>query len=415
MENRIIPEFGPLSGMRVICTGSLIAMPFASSMLAEFGAEVIEIERPGVGDRYRHFPPTIEYDGGRVGTSWIQEARNRLSMTLELNLNNEDAREIFLGLIKQADIYMENMVWLEKLGIRDEELMTINPRLVIVHVSGFGHKEFGGVPEMCNMASYDIIGQAFSGFMQYNGNPEKPMIVKPSHNDYVSAMFTLFGALTAYISAKETGKGQVVDVSQFEAQAKIMQDAFTRTTLNMGKIERSGGKVHTYQPWEVFKTKNGDFMAVGAVGAAVFNRFIAATGMDPEYFTHDEVAVGQEKLQSLKGREFFKLTEEWFASHNTEEIIKIMQKHRVPCGKVNTSEDCLNDPHFNARKDFITYHDQTLDIDVKAYGIVPKFSETPGKVWRGAPRMGQDTDVILSKLLGYSEEKISELHRKGIV
>ena len=191
----IIPEFGPLSGMRVVGAGSLIAMPFAASMLAEFGAEVIQIERPSAGDTYRTFGPLArDEDGACVGAAWIQEARNRLSMTLELRPDSRDAHEIFLGLIRESDVFIENMVWLDKLGIHDDELLRVNPALVIVHISGFGHREFGGVPEICARASYDMIGQAFSGYALYNGYPDRPpLMVAPAVSDYVTALFSLFG------------------------------------------------------------------------------------------------------------------------------------------------------------------------------------------------------------------------------
>ena len=170
----IIPEFGPLSGMRVVGAGSLIAMPFAASMLAEFGAEVIQIERPSAGDTYRTFGPLArDEDGACVGAAWIQEARNRLSMTLELRPDSRDAHEIFLGLIRESDVFIENMVWLDKLGIHDDELLRVNPALVIVHISGFGHREFGGVPEICARASYDMIGQAFSGWLYLQGRTDR--------------------------------------------------------------------------------------------------------------------------------------------------------------------------------------------------------------------------------------------------
>ena len=113
--------------MRIVGTGSLIAMPFAATMMADFGAEVIQIERPGVGDTYRSFPPVVSTEKGSASSSWIQDARNRLSLTLELDLRDPDVKEIFLKLIAESDIYIENMVWLEKLGIRDEELLSVNP------------------------------------------------------------------------------------------------------------------------------------------------------------------------------------------------------------------------------------------------------------------------------------------------
>ena len=156
----IIPEFGPFAGMRVVCSGSLVAMPFAATMLADFGAEVIQIERPGVGDTLRMLAPFADVNGTKVSTAWAQNARNKLAMSLELNLKHEEVKEIFYGLIKEADIFMENMVWMDKLGVYDEELLKVNPKLVIVHVSGMGHKEFGGLPNVCNRASYDMIGQA---------------------------------------------------------------------------------------------------------------------------------------------------------------------------------------------------------------------------------------------------------------
>ena len=161
----IIPEFGPFAGMRVVCSGSLVAMPFAATMLADFGAEVIQIERPGVGDTLRMLAPFADVNGTKVSTAWAQNARNKLAMSLELNLKHEEVKEIFYGLIKEADIFMENMVWMDKLGVYDEELLKVNPKLVIVHVSGMGHKEFGGLPNVCNRASYDMIGQAFSGWL----------------------------------------------------------------------------------------------------------------------------------------------------------------------------------------------------------------------------------------------------------
>ena len=119
----IIPEFGPLAGMRIIDSGSLIAMPFAATVLADFGAEVIHIERPGVGDTLRLMAPFATVNGKKVSTAWAQDARNKLSMTLELNLKHEEVKEIFYGLLREADVFMENMVWLEKLGIYDEELL----------------------------------------------------------------------------------------------------------------------------------------------------------------------------------------------------------------------------------------------------------------------------------------------------
>ena len=185
----IIPKYGPFAGMRVVDSGSLIAMPYCGTLLADFGAEVIHIERPGVGDTLRGLAPFASVNGKSVSTSWVQDGRNKLSMSLELNLNHPEVKEVFMGLIKEADVFMENMVWLGKLGIRDEELMEANPKLIIAHISGYGTPAFGGLPEYCDRASYDMIGQAFSGWMNLNGDPDsEPVVAKPWLNDFVSAM-----------------------------------------------------------------------------------------------------------------------------------------------------------------------------------------------------------------------------------
>ena len=285
----IIPEFGPLAGMRIIDSGSLIAMPFAATVLADFGAEVIHIERPGVGDTLRLMAPFATVNGKKVSTAWAQDARNKLSMTLELNLKHEEVKEIFYGLLREADVFMENMVWLEKLGIYDEELLKVNPRLVIVHVSGLGHKEFGGVPSVCNRASYDMIGQAFSGWLYLQGDPDRdPAVSKPYTNDFVSAYAVLFGMLAAYVNVQKTGKGQVVDVAQFEAMAQYMCGTYATYTM-AGKItERSGNASPAFQPYNIFKSKDGFLVALGAFGPGVYKRFIQGAGFDLDYFNYND-------------------------------------------------------------------------------------------------------------------------------
>lgn len=412
----IIPEFGPFSGIRVIAAGSLIAMPFAASMLADFGAEVIEIERPGAGDTYRVFPPFTEHEGKEISTSWVQDARNRLSLSLELNLKHPEVKEIFYGLIREADIFMENMVWLEKLGITDEDLLKVNPKLVIVHVSGYGNKAFGGIPEYCDRASYDMIGQAFSGYILMNGSPDSdPVVCKPWLNDYVSAVFALFGVLAAYMGTQKTGKGQVVDVAQFEAQAKFMSDTYTSYTLNGVERGRTGNASASFQPYDIFRSKDGYFVAIGAFGGGVFNRFIKGAGFDTEYFTFEECSKDANALNSPKGRELATKIQGWTLNHTASELEDMMAAVRVPCSRVNTPKDCLEHEHYKLRDDFVTYRDQTLDKDVTAFGIAPKLSGTPGQVWRGAPKLGQDTDTILKTILNYDDEKLAELKAKRLI
>lgn len=412
----IVPEFGPFAGMRIIESGSLIAMPFAASMLANFGAEVIHIERPGVGDTLRALAPFAQNGDKQVSTSWAQDGRNRLSLSLELNLKHPEVKEVFYGLIKEADVFMENMVWVHKLGIYDEELLKVNPKLIIVHVSGYGNPAFGGVPEYCDRASYDMIGQAFSGWMNMNGEKNgEPMVAKPWLNDYVSAMCTLFGVLAAYAGVQKTGKGQVVDVAQFEAMAQYMSDVYVTYTETGVARGRSGNKAPTMQPYGLFKSKDGFDVAIGAFGPGVYGRFIKGVGFDPDYFTYKDCSVDAAAVSSPKGRELDAKTVAWCAEHTAQEIEDTMAGSKVPCSRVNTAKECVEHDHFKSRGDWVVSHDQSLDKDITAFGIAPKLSETPGKIWRGAPALGQDTDDILKTILGYSDAQIADLRAKKLI
>ena len=412
----IIPEYGPFAGMRAVCAGTLLAMPFAATMLADFGVEVIQIERPGVGDTQRLLAPFAELNGKTVSAAWAQESRNKLAMTLELNLKHEEVKEIFYGLIREADIFMENMVWMDKLGVYDKELLKVNPKLVIVHVSGLGHKEFGGLPNVCNRASYDMIGQAFSGWLNLQGDPDRPpVIAKPYLNDYVSAFSALFAALSGYIYAQKTGEGQVVDVAQFEAMAKCMSSTYTAYTMLGTVTERTGNASPSFQPYDIFLSRDGFYVALGAFGPGVYNRCIPAMGLDLDYFNYKDCSYDAEALASPKGRELNAAVTAWCASHDAQEIESIMETARVPCSRVNTAKSAYENEHFRSRGDWIKYEDQTTGAEVEAFGIAPKMSKTPGRVWRGAPSMGQDTENILKTILGYDDAKIAELREKKLI
>ncbi|WP_027718069.1 CaiB/BaiF CoA transferase family protein [Desulfovirgula thermocuniculi] len=413
----LIPKFGPLSGMRILLTGSIVAAPFGATILAEYGAELIHVERPNVGDPFRYQAPVIEKNGQRVSAGWIQEARNRLSLTLELNLNIPEVKDIFLGLIKNSDVWIENMVWVDKLGINDEMLFEVNPKLVIAHISGFGRPKFGGVPEECDRPSYDAIGQAEGGFMYLNGFPEPmpPMLAPSFVNDYITTMFMACGVLMAYINAQKTGKGQVVDIAQVEAMSKCLNDAFTQYFL-LGMVkERFGNKIPIFQPANLYKTKDNKYVYIGAYGPVVYNRFLKALGLDPQKFPHEKAGASKEAVNSELGRELERITGEWVAARTAAEVKEQLTKHKVPCGIVKNIADLAASEHYQKRGNFIEYEDQTLGQTVRAFGFCPKMSETPPQVWRGAPRLGQDTEAILKRLLGYSDDEIAAFRAKGII
>lgn len=413
----LIPEFGPLSGMRVLTTGGIIAGPFVGTILAEYGAEVIHIERPKVGDLLRGQPPVINRgEGKQTSCVWAQEGRNRLSQSLEVDFNIPESKEIFLSLIKTCDVWVENMVWLDKLGISDEMIHEVNPKIVIAHVSGFGRPQFGGIPEECDRPSYDPIGQAEGGYMYLNGFPEPmpPMLARTMIDDYISALFCTFGVLAAYINAQKTGKGQSIDVTQVEAIGRCQNDVFVKY-FALGEITERVGNKAPIQPANLFKTKDNKYIYIGAYGDFVFNRFIKALDLDPNKYTNKATGANPEAINSELGRELDRYTIEWVAARTAEEAKQQLLKYKVPCGMVKNVADLAASEHYKKRGNFIDYVDNNLEETVKAFGFCPKMSDTPPQIWRGAPKLGQDTDDILRKLLGYSDKEIASFREKGVI
>lgn len=428
----IIPNYGPLAGMRVLLTGSVVAAPFAATLLAEYGAEVIHVERPGVGDAYRGQSPILTNGNGgdepftladsdvpfdqKVSAAWMQEGRNKLSLSLEVNMRIPKAREIFLSLIKNCDVWLENMVWTEKLGITDSMLFEVNPKLVIAHVSGFGRPQFGGVPEQCDRPSYDPIGQAEGGYMYLNGFPE-PM--PPSHassfiNDYLTAVFSVVGVLMAFRHAERTGQGQAVDIAQVESMSKILNDTFVNY-FQLGMIkERGGNKVPIFQPANLYKTSDG-YLYLGAFGPAVYERALRAMDIDPGRFPHPEAGGSREAINSELGLQLNSEIEQWMASRTSEEGEAQLRKNKVPCAIPRTVADLAASEHYQQRGNFVEYTDQTLGKTIKAFGFGPKMTRTKPDVWRGAPKLGQDTDAILRNIIGYSDAEIAELKGIGVI
>ena len=409
MRRTDIPQFGPLQGVKVVHSSISIAGPFCAQLMADMGADVIWIENPKAPDIAR---------GGGFHQGWSVELNRRNMRSMALDIPSEKGREVFLKMLADTDIFIEASKGgqYDRWGLSDEELWRANPALVIVHISGFGHREFGGVPEICARASYDMIGQAFSGYALYNGYPDRPpLMVAPAVSDYVTALFSLFGLLTAYMDAQKTGRGQVVDVAQFEAQAKIMREAFTKRSLGLGDIRRSGNKSTSAQPWDVYMSRDGRYMSMGAVGKAVYTRFLHAVGFDEARFPYEEAAATPEAINSPAGLELDAEITRWFSEHDADEIEETMRRARVPCSRINTVAECMEHPHFRSRDDFVTYTDQTLGREVCAFGVFPKLSVTPGRIWRGAPTLGQDTDEILRRILGRSEADIARLHAEGVV
>ncbi len=408
IREKVSPEFrrfGPLDGVTILDSGTVTAGPWGASLAADFGAEVIKVESP-VGDITRSSPPFLTDDKGhRVGTYWAQDARNKLDIALDLT--KPEAKEVFADLLRVSDIWLESSIpgtYARKFGITDEWAHEINPRLVIVHVSGFGQT---GDPAYVQRPSYDMIGQAFSCFCELTGFKEgEPMRAGPVINDYITAVWALWTALAGYISAQKTGKGQSIDIAQYEVMFRML-DSYAMDYLTKGVKKTRSGNAHplNLHPFSIYPAKDG-YVAIAA-GGANFQRFmeVVPTMKGKPYRTvSDQVQYGQEIREGLV---------EWLKDLTVAEAEEILVKGGVPCAPIMSIERAVEHPQYVARE-AITEWEDPVGGKVKGYGIVPKFSDTPGQIWRGAPKLGHDTDAVL-KHLGYSDEQIERLIQAQVI
>jgi len=411
-DKTLMPEgFGPLQGVRIVSSGTVIAQPFAATLAAEMGAEVIQIERPEVGDTvWRTIGIRLKTRDGSppVSTNWIQERRNMFCVTLDLS--KPRGREIFLRLVERAEIWMESSKagTYRKWNLDDQTVLERNPKLVITHVSGYGQS---GDPDYVNRAAYDIVGQAFSGMMYQTGFPEPtpPTRAAPWTADYMTALYALWSSLAGLIHARETGRGQVIDVAMFEVihhtLGSTMLDYFEGGVVR----ERSGNKAQGFQPLDAFQAADG-CVAIAALSAS-FDRLCRVIGLNPEEPKWQSARVN---LESVEGVEFDALLRGWIGERTLSEVVRVLNEARVGCARIMSSKDIADDPHYKARGVHVEWTDEQVG-PVRGTGIAPGFSATPGKVWRGSVGIGHDNQRVYGGLLGLSENELDGLKRDGVI
>ena len=404
-------HFGPLQGVRILSTGSIVAEPVAAGMAAEMGAEVIHVERPGKGEDWRVAEFPIEGpNGDPVASSWLQDHRNMYHTTLDFSTT--EGREIFLKLAEWADIWMESSKarTYDKWGLDDATVLGVNPGIVICHVSGYGQD---GDPEYVDRASYDFTAQAFGGMMNLVGNPEPdpPTRAVPWTADYITALFCLWSSLAAYIHAQRTGQGQVIDLAQFEAVHRILSGTMV-AYHELGVVrERAGNKAGNAQPWDTFQAKDG-WVVIAAVGPAVYSRVCQVLGLDPD---EEKWVVARREVNSPEGIEFDAILRGWVEDRTVDEVVRIFNEAKVGCSRIMNAREMAENPHYRARGVHVEWEDQQLERTVKGVGIVPKFSETPGKIWRGSVPVGYDNELVYCDLLGLAPQTVRELAARGVI
>lgn len=395
-----------LEGLRVLEMGQLIAGPSAARMLGEFGAEVIKVESPEAGDPIRNWR-VVEN-----GTSlwWYVQSRNKKSITV--NLRAEEGQQLIRDLVKEIDILIENFRpgTMEKWGLGYEDLRAINPRLIMIRVSGYGQD--GPYREKPGFGS---IGEALGGLRYITGYPDRPPTrVGISIGDSLSALYAVNGALMAvyHRDVNGTGEGQVIDVALYESVFSMMESTLPEFDRAGVIRERTGSTLPGITPSNTYVCGDGKYIVIGANGDAIFKRLMIAMGRgdvaeDPRFENNSKRSEHAEYLDSL--------IEDWTKSMPFDDVMKYLDNAKVPAGAIYSIEDIVSDPHYHARQMIQEVDVKELGTTLKMPGIVPKMSETPGTIEWAGPKLGQHTDEVLAEKINLSADEIKKLKEKGII
>jgi crotonobetainyl-CoA:carnitine CoA-transferase CaiB-like acyl-CoA transferase len=407
----VIPKFGPLEGIRAVGTGVLIAQPYIGTKLAEFGAEVIHVERPG-GDTFRTTAPLLTRGPREHGCDEAEVAKNKLSMGL--NLKQARGIELLMALWKISDIWMESSApgTMERAGLSNELALAINPSLVIVRVSTYG--QFGK-DDYLGRPGYDALAQAYGGMMNVTGDPSgPPQRAKVFTGDYLTALTGWASTMMALWEVKKTGRGQVIDLAQYEAVAQTQGNCMPLYTGQGVSYGHTGNKAPGFQPYDTFKCADG-WVFIGALGGAIYARVPKFLGLDPQVYSFEACSRDATAVNSERGRELDRKLRDYCAIRSCFEVETALNKAQIGCSRVYNTHDQYADEHYNMREMTVPVLDRQSGVPVRVYGVVPKMSLTPGRIWRGAPSIGDDTNEILSKMLGFSASDIDKLYGDDIV
>lgn len=393
----------PLAGLKVIELGTLIAGPFASRLCAEFGAEVIKVESPDGGDPLRKWRKLYE------GTSlwWFVQARNKKSITL--NLKHAEGLEVLKRLLAEADILIENFRpgVLEKLGLSWEVIHALNPKLVMVRLSGFGQ-----TGPMKDQPGFGAVGESMGGLRYITGFEDRPPVrTGISIGDSIAALWAVIGALMALRHREVNGGlGQVVDVALYEAVFAMMESMVPEFDVFGFIRERTGNIMPGITPSSIHTSADGRHVQIGANGDAIFKRFMLAIGRedlanDPQLASNDGRDARRDELYGVIDR--------WVAALPLEQVLETLSRAEVPASRIYSAEDMFSDPQFLAREMLL----QARLPDGQPFrmpGIVPKLSDTPGSAdWIG-PELGQHNAEVLGEL-GYDAARIDALRAAGAI
>ena len=396
------PATGPLSGLKVLEMGQLIAGPFAAKTLADFGADVVKIEPPGAGDPLRKW--RLLKDGTSVW--WQVQSRNKRSVAL--NLNEPAAQDIVRKLAGECDVLIENFRpgALEGWGLSPDVLLQANPRLIVLRVSGYGQ-----TGPYRDRPGFGVVAEAMGGLRHLTAEPGRvPVRVGVSMGDTLAALHGVIGILLALQERQRSGQGQVIDVALYEAVFNCMESLLPEYSAFGAVRGAAGSALPGIAPSNAYRCQDGHYALVAGNGDSIFKRLMGAVGR-PDLAADPALADNAGRVARVA--ELDAAIGDWTARHGVAEVLAALDAASVPAGRIYTVADIAADPHYQARGMLETVR-MADGSDLTVPGIVPKLSRTPGGHRRNAPDVGQDTDAVLREI-GLTPEQIAELHRRGVV
>ena len=394
----------PLDGVKVLELGSLIAGPFAGRLFGDFGAEVIKVEPPKKGD------PLRKWRMLKDGTSlwWYVQSRNKKCITL--NLRAEEGAKIIKKLAKEVDIIIENFKpgTLEKWGIGYEDLKKINPKIIMVRISGYG--QYG---PYSSKPGFGSIGEAMGGIRYLSGYPDLPPVrTGISIGDSIAAIYAVMSSMMAlYHRDISGGDGQYIDVALYEAIFSLMESMVPEFDQFKFIRERSGNTLPGIAPSNIYLCGDEKYIAIGANGDSIFARLCQAINRE-DLAQNEEFKSNDGRAANMKYID--EQIEAWTKTMSIEDALVTLDKYQIPAGKIYNVEDMFNDAHFKARQMIETVKINEKD-NLKVPGIIPKFSKTPGKIkWAGLS-LGASNKEIYQNMLGFSDEEMDKMKSEGVI
>ncbi|WAM48108.1 CaiB/BaiF CoA transferase family protein [Vreelandella venusta] len=392
----------PLEGLKVLELGQLIAGPFATKLLGEFGADVIKVEPPGTGDPLRKWRMLEE------GTSlwWHVQSRNKRSVALDLR--SEEGQALVRKLAAEADVVVENFRpgTLDNWGLGWQALSKLNPRLIMVHISGYGQ-----TGPYRDKPGFGVVGEAMGGLRYLTGQPGEPSVrVGVSIGDSLSALYAVIGTLLALQERNRSGLGQEIDVALYESVFAMMESLLPEFDASGQVREPSGSALPGITPSNAYRCQGGDYVLIAGNGDSIFKRLMGVIGRDD---LANDPALAHNDGRSQQAEMIDAAIQAWSEERPREAILKALDEARVPAGYPYTAEDIAFDPHYLAREMIQTFT-RPNGKPLKVPGVLPKLSATPGRLGDGGPTLGQHTDDVLDEL-GIDQETRAKLRQAGII